>query len=538
MTRGYAELELRVVTILLYEEGSMDRLCAACLCVGAGLALSSAAGQTQITIIPAERHQTIEGLGVMAGVTWNTGIAALYAQPSFAAQIRDDLGVSMIRLEVPPTLQPNEDLDPNTLDWSLFDFSPLQAAGTLAANLNQGHPGAVKVAGSIWTPPWWMKTNGSEDGGGNLRTDRYPHFAKFCAGACLGFETTYGVPMYALSIQNEPVFAEPYESCVYDDAMYAGTVDALATSFATWHVGSKLFGSEDVGTVPDRWMSYVNTIAGDPVAIQRMDAFAIHHYPWANGTDASSPQAWDALRQQIAPLGKAFWQTERSGEDISWLGTPTNPKGALTLANEIHDALVFGDVTAYLYWAISDPVPDEFALMGLGVPTPKYYAAKQFFRFVRPGAVRVSASSSDSGTLVSAYIHDQQHTTTVVLINLNTSPSPVHLSLGGATTVQAFRTIRSSATENTVELPATPVAGGQADLVLPPSSVVTLYSSCYANCDQSTSSPVLNVADFTCFFQKFAIGDPYANCDGSTASPVLNVADFTCFLQQFGMGCQ
>jgi hypothetical protein len=61
---------------------------------------------------------------------------------------------------------------------------------------------------------------------------------------------------------------------------------------------------------------------------------------------------------------------------------------------------------------------------------------------------------------------------------------------------------------------------------------------CYANCDASTAAPVLNVADFTCFLQKFAAADPYANCDGSTASPVLNVADFTCFLQKFAAGCR
>jgi hypothetical protein len=62
-------------------------------------------------------------------------------------------------------------------------------------------------------------------------------------------------------------------------------------------------------------------------------------------------------------------------------------------------------------------------------------------------------------------------------------------------------------------------------------------SSCYANCDQSTGTPFLNVADFTCFLQKFAQGDPYANCDSSTSIPVLNVADFTCFLQKFAVGC-
>ena len=62
-------------------------------------------------------------------------------------------------------------------------------------------------------------------------------------------------------------------------------------------------------------------------------------------------------------------------------------------------------------------------------------------------------------------------------------------------------------------------------------------NTCYANCDDSTQAPVLNVADFTCFLQRFAAGSPYANCDESTQAPVLNVADFTCFLQRFAAGC-
>ena len=63
------------------------------------------------------------------------------------------------------------------------------------------------------------------------------------------------------------------------------------------------------------------------------------------------------------------------------------------------------------------------------------------------------------------------------------------------------------------------------------------YPPCYANCDNSTSHPVLNVADFTCFLQKFAAGNTIANCDNSTTPPILNVADFTCFLQNFAAGC-
>jgi hypothetical protein len=68
--------------------------------------------------------------------------------------------------------------------------------------------------------------------------------------------------------------------------------------------------------------------------------------------------------------------------------------------------------------------------------------------------------------------------------------------------------------------------------------ITAVGAACYANCDSSTAAPVLNVADFTCFLNKYAAGDAYANCDGSTTSPVLNVADFTCFLNKFAAGCQ
>jgi hypothetical protein len=60
---------------------------------------------------------------------------------------------------------------------------------------------------------------------------------------------------------------------------------------------------------------------------------------------------------------------------------------------------------------------------------------------------------------------------------------------------------------------------------------------CYANCDGSTSAPVLNVNDFVCFGTRFAAGDSYANCDGSAEPPVLNVNDYVCFLARFADGC-
>jgi hypothetical protein len=66
---------------------------------------------------------------------------------------------------------------------------------------------------------------------------------------------------------------------------------------------------------------------------------------------------------------------------------------------------------------------------------------------------------------------------------------------------------------------------------------VTIFDPCYANCDHSTTAPVLNVGDFGCFLNKFAAGDSAANCDASTTTPALTVQDFICFLNKFSAGC-
>ncbi len=62
-------------------------------------------------------------------------------------------------------------------------------------------------------------------------------------------------------------------------------------------------------------------------------------------------------------------------------------------------------------------------------------------------------------------------------------------------------------------------------------------NACYANCDNSTTSPLLTANDFQCFLNKFAAGDAGANCDQSTALPMLNANDFQCFMNQFATGC-
>jgi outer membrane protein assembly factor BamB len=88
---------------------------------------------------------------------------------------------------------------------------------------------------------------------------------------------------------------------------------------------------------------------------------------------------------------------------------------------------------------------------------------------------------------------------------------------------------------------AGPVLGSGGILVISgPGSNVRAYrtaASCYANCDGSTTPPILNVLDFVCFQSLFAQGSSAANCDGSTTPPILNVLDFVCFQSAYAQGC-
>jgi hypothetical protein len=68
-------------------------------------------------------------------------------------------------------------------------------------------------------------------------------------------------------------------------------------------------------------------------------------------------------------------------------------------------------------------------------------------------------------------------------------------------------------------------------------------ATCYANCDNSTAPPILNVNDFVCFMNRFAaqdvyypFRDPYANCDQDYPA-TYTIVDFQCFINRFAVGC-
>ena len=80
---------------------------------------------------------------------------------------------------------------------------------------------AYKAAGtclpvmlSPWSPPAFMKTNGSRVGGGHLKKDCYSDWAKYICRYIEEYRNR-GINVTALSIQNEPNATQTWDSCLF-----------------------------------------------------------------------------------------------------------------------------------------------------------------------------------------------------------------------------------------------------------------------------------------------------------------------------------
>lgn len=72
----------------------------------------------------------------------------------------------------------------------------------------------IKLLVSPWSPPAWMKSNAQMNQGGHL----LPEFRQAWARCYVRFIEEYaaeGVPVWGVSVQNEPAAVQPWDSCIY-----------------------------------------------------------------------------------------------------------------------------------------------------------------------------------------------------------------------------------------------------------------------------------------------------------------------------------
>lgn len=79
----------------------------------------------------------------------------------------------------------------------------------------QAVPGAdFKLFASPWSPPAWMKTTGMMNKGGKLKPEYRDTWARYYARYIKEYDQE-GIPIWGLTVQNEPAATQSWDSCVY-----------------------------------------------------------------------------------------------------------------------------------------------------------------------------------------------------------------------------------------------------------------------------------------------------------------------------------
>ena len=350
------------------------------------------------------RYQTIEGFG--SCIVNYRDFPPEYSKPEFFDRAVNDLGVSLMRVPLMEhTEWKNDDDDPNHFNWNGFwlsdniDRKGIETSMHLMQKFRE--QGVERFMATPWSPPEFMKTQRSPIQGGYLRADMFDEYAEYMAAQIILAKKNYGIDINWVTVQNELLFAQFFRSCVYQPWVLKEAIRSLMHKFEKEGINTRILMPEDMFFFNRMWY-YIQPTMNDPETRNFNGHFTTHRHGGKEDL-----LKWMAETNQY---NRQNWMTETSGHEPTWAG-------ALKMATDIQEYLVYGNFSAWVYWQLSGGGSGRYSIMVDGKPGNKYYASKHFYRYVRPNAIRIGARSSDEKLFVSAFHHPHDGTLTAVVIN-------------------------------------------------------------------------------------------------------------------------
>src|SRR5258708_11039524 len=278
------------------------------------------------------------------------------------------------------------------------------------------------VLASPWSPPGWMKTNGMMPFGGSLQSGYADTWAKFIVKFVQAMKREENIPIWALTVQNEPAARQFWESCIYTAEQ--------ERDFVRNHLGPSLTkaGLEQIHLLiwdhnRDLLNDRASTVLSDPVAARYVWGAALHWY-------VSRDFSQSSLVHEAYP-DKHLLFTEGCYEGGTHLGQWDH--GEYYARNMIGDFRNW--VCGWIDWNIAldntggpnhagnfcdAPVIIDPKSGDVRYQSSFFYIA-QFSRFVHPGAHRIVSLGSPSGLQSVAFINPD---TSLIVIALNEQDQP------------------------------------------------------------------------------------------------------------------
>lgn len=435
----------------------LSRIClcaglALCGCAGGGSATPSGGSGSPsptptaaATVDLATTYQTIRGFG--GSTAWMPTMSTALASSLFGTGA-GQAGLSILRVRIDPG---------STTGGANWATELTNAQEAIAAG------SGVIVIATPWTPPiaWKASSNSqpytagcSSAGlcGGSLDPAHYADYANYLQSFVMYFSNG-SVPLYGISMQNEPDATVTYESCGWTGAQMDAWIASSASALTT-----KLIMPESES---------FNTALSDPAL---NDANAIGHIGLIAGhIYGTAPFAY----ANASGKGKEVWMTEYF---LAPTGSQPAIGDALAAAKSIHDSLATAGYSAYLWWWVVDWNPGSgITNTGLVDTSNKltYFgdAMAQFSHFIRPGYVRVGATANpQTGVYLSAYSGNGH--LAIVALNQGTASAAISFTIQNGS-VSSLSPWQTTASAGLAQQPAIAVSGGQFTYTLPAQSITT-----------------------------------------------------------------
>jgi glucuronoarabinoxylan endo-1,4-beta-xylanase len=384
--------------------------------------------------------QSIRGFGAANIVGWRPDMTEQDVENAYGLE-DGQLGLSVLRLRIPP----NED------QWS----SNL-ATAKLAYDM-----GALVYA-SPWSPPAYMKTNNNLVGG-RLAEEFYGDYAAYL-NRFAEFMEENGVPLYAISLQNEPDIEVSYESCDWSPEEMVNFLRNHADSISTRIIAPESFQFRRAMSDP---------ILNDSLAAANLDILGGHIY---GGGLAPFPLAEE--------LGKEIWMTEylmNMGATSEWASINDEEiwNETMEMVSTIQQAMKY-NWNMYTWWYLKR----YYSFIGEGDQgtengeiLKRGYAFSQFSKFVRPGFIRVNTDGPYGRGFFGVSITAYKDSSNMVIIAANdeSSDKEIEFSVEDGTP-DLFKQYRTSLTQNVNQLEVIEVQNRRFTTTLPAKSVTTFVS--------------------------------------------------------------
>ena len=310
------------------------------------------------------------------------------------------------------------------------------------------------VFATPWNPPASMRSAGKGGPSGGLyvlNNGAEGQYAKHL-NSFIKYCNSQGVQLNSISVQNEPDWSGEWTYWSPD----------RAASFLANYGKAVVDGTTTKMMSPESFSynkSYYNAILNNSKAMENCDMFGTHFY----GTQRNSMD-FPALENS----GKEIWMTEVYVPNSDANSADRWPE-AVAVSENIHNALVVGNMNAYVWWYIRrqySPIWDT------GKVSKRGYAMAQFSKYIRPGDVRIDATEQpNSNILVSAYKHSDTQVE-VVAINKGNSDVTQEFNLNGRT-IKNVNRYRTSGSENLAATKGMEANGSSFFSQLPANSVST-----------------------------------------------------------------